>query len=62
MSRLIYLFTLLLEIVTTLINKYNEAQQRKKYEAANSNSTNQWVTGFGVRQETKADPTKTDTK
>lgn len=62
MSRLIYLFTLVLEIVTTLINKYNEAQQRKKYEEANSNSTNQWVNGFGVRQENKDDPTKTDTK
>lgn len=62
MSRLIYLFSLLLEIVAALINKYNEAQQRKKYEEVNSNSTNQWVTGFGVRQENKDDPTKTDTK
>lgn len=62
MIRLIQLLTLLLEIVTTFINKYNAAQQRKKYEEVNSNPTNQWVNGFGVRQQTKDDPTKTDTK
>lgn len=62
MSKIIQLLWLLLEIVTKLINMYNEARQKEKYEKANSDTTNQWVDGFGVRHNKEDDPTKTTTK
>lgn len=61
-TKILNLLLLLSQAVTWILNKYVEKETEKKYENARDNTANVWVDGFGVRRETKDDPTKTNIK
>lgn len=61
-TKILNLLLLLSQVVTWILNKYTEKKREEKYENARDDTTNVWVDGFGVRRETKNDPTKTDIK
>ena len=62
MTSIIRLLSLLIQLVTVALNKYSEKKTEAKYEEARNDPTNVWVDGFGMRRETKDDPTKTNTE
>lgn len=62
MTSLIRLLSALLQLVTMLLNKYNEKATEEKYEEVRNATNDVWVDGFGVRRKTDNDPTKTDIK
>lgn len=59
MSKILFIITSVLEILTTLLQRYKTAQTQKKYEEASTNTSNVWASGFGVQQTDKDAPTKT---
>jgi hypothetical protein len=58
-TKILYLLTLFAQAVTFFINKHTERETEKKYEEARTTPNDVWVDGFGMRRETKDDPTKT---
>lgn len=61
MSKILFIITSVLEILTTLLQRYQTAQTQKKYEEASTNTSNVWASGFGVRKSDKDTPTETNT-
>lgn len=58
MSKILFIITSVLEILTTLLQRYQTAQTQKKYEEASTNTSNVWASGFGVRLSDENPPTK----
>ena len=54
--------TAIIQLVTFLINKYNEKRLEDKLEEVRNDSTAEWVDGFGVRKENDNDPTSPHSK
>lgn len=61
MSKILYIVTALLELVTALMQKYQTSQMEKKYEEATNHTSDVWSSGFGVRKTDKDAPSQTTT-
>lgn len=61
MSKILYIVTALLELVTAMLQKYQTSQMEKKYEEAINHTGDVWSSGFGVRKTDKDSPTETNT-
>lgn len=62
MFKLINLLTSIFQLVTYILNKYDKKRREERYEEVTNNPNSEWVDGFGVRRETKDDPSKTNTR
>ena len=54
--------TAIIQLVTFLINKYNEKRLEDKLEEVRNDPASGWVDGFGVRREKNSDPSSPHSK